>query len=730
MKFHNGHWLYREGTACFSPRQVTEVLEEKDRVTLYAPCRKVEGKAETIDGAMLTVELTSPMEGTLRVRAFHHKGRRPRLPEFDLLKKERLPLDISRQGDTLTVRSGPAEVRVDLKSWGMSFYREGRFLTRSGPGDLAYLRTAWTGPAYDDTLPTDNYMREQLSLSVDEHIYGLGERFSALVKNGQSVDIYNQDGGTSSEQSYKNIPFYLSDRAYGVFVNSPQLVGVECGTEQVSKVGFSLRGEELDYFLFAGEDMMDVLRLYTDLTGKSGEVPQWSLGLWLSTSFTTDYDEKTVLSMIDGMEERGIPLSVFHFDCCWMKPFHWTDFIWDPDVFPDPAGLIAKIHQRGLKVCVWVNPYIAQASALFDEGMEKGYLLRRRNGDVWQWDMWQSGMAIVDFTNPEAKAWYQRGIASLMDMGVDAIKTDFGERIPLDVEWHDGSDPERMHNFYPFLYNQAVYETIMEKKGEACLFARSACPGGQRFPVHWGGDCFSDYPSMEQSLRGGLSLTSSGFGFWSHDIGGFEAKSTPDVYKRWAAFGLLSTHSRLHGSTSYRVPWNYDEEAVEVVRFFTRLKHELTPYLYSQAMHTSRTGEPMLRMMALAFPEDENCRYLDKQYMLGDSLLVAPVFNDEGMAHYYLPAGRWTSYLTGEVAEGPVWRREKCSYLQIPLWVKEGSVLPVAPGLGRAGDDFSSLLTFKTFFAPEGKRVQVWQKGEVLGTAEVTKEGVKLLPRG
>ena len=728
MRFHNGHWLYKEGTACFSPAQVIEEKVLSDRVILYGPCKKVTGKADTIDGAMVTVEITSPMPDVLKVKAYHYKGRKKRKPDFALLTHENLPLTVQKEEGKLSIGSGNLTLVVDLLDWSLQYFYRGEFLTRSGRGDLGYLRTDWRGPAYDFNQD-DAWMREQLSLSVDEHIYGLGERFSALVKNGQSVDIWNADGGTSTEQSYKNVPFYVSDRSYGVFVNTPDLVGFECATEQVSKVGFAVRGEEIEYFLLAGEQMTDVLRLYTDLTGKPGQVPQWSLGLWLSTSFTTSYDEETVLSMIDGMQSRGIPLSVFHFDCCWMKPFHWTDFLWDSDVFPDPKGLLAKIHERGLKVCCWINPYIAQASALFEEGVEKGYFVHRPNGDVWQWDMWQSGMALVDFTNPEAKVWYQGKIDVLLEMGVDALKTDFGERIPLEVTWHDGSTPERMHNFYSFLYNEAVYERLEARfgKGGACLFARSACPGGQRFPVHWGGDCFSDYPSMEQSLRGGLSLTASGFGFWSHDIGGFEAKSTPDVYKRWAAFGLLSSHSRLHGSTSYRVPWLYDEEAVEVVRFFSKLKVELIPYLYAEAMKTSLTGIPMMRMMALSFPEDENCRYLDKQYMLGESLLVAPIFREDGMARYYLSKGRWTNYLTQEVEEGPVWRKEKHAYTSIPLWVKEGSLLFTAPDLEQAGEDFREKLVLKSFFPKEGSLAEVYFEGRLLGRVEAVREEEKLV---
>ena len=292
-------------------------------------------------------------------------------------------------------------------------------------------------------------------------------------------------------------------------------------------------------------------------------------------------------------------------------------------------------------------------------------------------------------------------------MGVDCFKTDFGERIPTDAVYANGADPEKMHNYYTYLYNKAVYEVLAMRRGskEAVLFARSATVGGQKFPVHWGGDCWSDYESMEQSLRGGLSLTSSGFGFWSHDIGGFESTSTPDVYKRWAAFGLLSTHSRFHGSKSYRVPWMYDEEAVDVVRFFANLKMEMLPYLYSSAYMTSRTGIPMLRSMALEFEEDRNCRYLDKQYMLGDSLLVAPIFNEEGRASYYLPKGLWTNYLTGETAEGGTWREEHHDYLSVPLWVRENSMIAVQQNTA----DGEALLEMKVYGLTAEAHAEVYQ---------------------
>lgn len=680
MLFGNGCWLQKEGCACFTPQEVYFENTEATKVTLCLPTSRIVNRGCTLGGINLTMVITSPAPDVLRVQTYHHLGVKKREPEFELYQKEEQPLTVTSDEEKLTITSGGLTLEIGKKNWYMAYRRGNEVITRSAAKDLACMKTDWKGDAYDKGDGTETYMRQQLTMGVGELIYGLGERFTAFTKNGQSVAIWNEDGGTSTYQSYKNIPFYISNKGYGVFVNHPEKVEFEIGTEQVTKTAFSVEGGYLDYYLFNGPSMKEVLERYTDLTGKPSLPAPWTFGLWLSTSFTTNYDEETVMSFVDGMLDRGIPLRTFHFDCFWMKEFHWTDFVWDSRVFPDPKGMLSRIKAKGLNICVWINPYIAQESCLFAEGMEKGYFVKRTNGDVWQWDMWQPGMALVDFTNPEACAWYQEKLAGLLDMGVDCFKTDFGERIPVDgIEYFDHSDAKKMHNYYTYLYNKTVYDILEKKrgKGEAVLFARSATVGGQKFPVHWGGDCWSDYESMEESLRGGLSLLMSGFGFWAHDIGGFESTSTPDVYKRWVAFGLLSSHSRLHGSTSYRVPWAYDEEAVDVVRFFTRLKARLMPYLYKTAIQANKTGVPTMRSMVLEFTEDRTCHYVDKQYMLGDSLLVAPIFNEESLADYYLPAGRWTDFFTGEVKEGGRWIQEKHGYLSVPLLVKENSIVAI-----------------------------------------------------
>lgn len=693
MKFTDGYWMTKKGVSIYNAVEVYDVEIDKGSVTIYCPSTKIMHRGQTLQGPLLTIKFSSPCEDIIRVQAYHFIGGVQKEPTFEL-NKEPCPLDVSETANELIISSGKLTAKIYKTDFKIEYLYNGRLLTSTGNRNLGYI-----------IAPDGNYMREQLALDIGEKIYGLGERFTPFVKNGQSVDIWNEDGGTASELAYKNIPFYITNKGYGVFVNDTGRVSYEIASEVVSRVQFSVPGEKLDYMIIGGEDLKGVLENYTGLTGRPALPPAWSFGLWLSTSFTTDYDEKTVNSFLDEMARRKIPLEVFHFDCFWMKEFEWCNFEWDDRQFTDAPEMLARLKAKGLKICVWINPYIAQKSPLFNEGKENGYLLKRPNGDVWQWDMWQPGMGLVDFTNPYACEWYCDKLQRLMDMGVDCFKTDFGERIPTDVVYFDGSDPVKMHNYYTYLYNKTVFELVEKNKGKnnAVVFARSATAGSQRFPVHWGGDCDSEYYSMAESLRGGLSLTMSGFGFWSHDISGFESTATPDLYKRWAAFGLLSTHSRLHGSSSYRVPWLFDEEAVDVVKYFTELKCLLMPYLYSTACVTAQKGIPSMRSMVLEFSDDLNCDSLDRQYMLGESLLVAPIFRDDGIVDYYLPKGRWTNFISNKVLEGGNWQHEKHNYFSLPLMVRPNSIIPVGNNNQTPDYAYGDNLTLHIFELEEGK---------------------------
>lgn len=695
MKVADGFWLSKKGYEVNYASQAYKVETTENAIKVLATPYTVMNRGMTLGGPNLEITYSSTCENTIKVHIDHYRGGLDNIPRFELNEDPNFKPVINRSEDSVELISGDTKVVIRIADdWDVQFYYKDRHLTGGAWRSTSIIhenqfhanaRMELQEDDQDFNYPQDpnrTYIREQLKTDIGECIYGFGEKFTPFVKNGQVVEIWNSDGGTCSDQSYKNIPFYISSKSYGVFVNSSDKVSFEVNSDTVSKVTFTQPGEELEYFIIGGENLEDVLKHYTDLTGKPSLPPAYTFGLWLSTSFTTSYDEKTVTSFIDGMKDRKIPLQVFHFDCFWMKEYEWCNFEWDKDMFPDPEGLLKRLHDRGLEICVWINSYVGQQSKLFDIGKEKGYFIKNLDGSVYQSDMWQPGMAIVDFTNPEACEWFKGLLKKLFDMGVNNIKTDFGERIPTKVKYFNGKDPIKMHNYYTYLYNKCVFEALEEYYGKdkACLFARSATVGGQKFPVHWGGDCYAEYSAMSETLRGGLSLCSSGFGFFSHDMGGFEATAPADVYKRWCAFGLLSTHSRLHGSTSYRVPWVYDEdgdtEACDVLRHYTVLKGRLMPYLWAQANKTHTEGVPMMRSMIIAFSDDTACKYLDQQYMLGDNLCIVPVMNEEGIAEFYVPNnGTWTDIQSGETYEGGKYYTRKCDYFQTPILARPNSIV-------------------------------------------------------
>ena len=695
MKVADGFWLSKKGYEVNYASQAYKVETTENAIKVLATPYTVMNRGMTLGGPNLEITYSSTCENTIKVHIDHYRGGLDNIPRFELNEDPNFKPVINRSEDSVELISGDTKVVIRIADdWDVQFYYKDRHLTGGAWRSTSIIhenqfhanaRMELQEDDQDFNYPQDpnrTYIREQLKTDIGECIYGFGEKFTPFVKNGQVVEIWNSDGGTCSDQSYKNIPFYVSSKSYGVFVNSSDKVSFEVNSDTVSKVTFTQPGEELEYFIIGGENLEDVLKHYTDLTGKPSLPPAYTFGLWLSTSFTTSYDEETVTSFIDGMKDRKIPLQVFHFDCFWMKEYEWCNFEWDKDMFPDPEGLLKRLHDRGLEICVWINSYVGQQSKLFDIGKEKGYFIKNLDGSVYQSDMWQPGMAIVDFTNPEACEWFKGLLKKLFDMGVNNIKTDFGERIPTKVKYFNGKDPIKMHNYYTYLYNKCVFEALEEYYGKdkACLFARSATVGGQKFPVHWGGDCYAEYSAMSETLRGGLSLCSSGFGFFSHDMGGFEATAPADVYKRWCAFGLLSTHSRLHGSTSYRVPWVYDEygdtEACDVLRHYTVLKGRLMPYLWAQANKTHTEGVPMMRSMIIAFSDDTACKYLDQQYMLGDNLCIVPVMNEEGIAEFYVPDnGTWTDIQSGETYEGGKYYTRKCDYFQTPILARPNSIV-------------------------------------------------------
>lgn len=672
MKFNDGYWYRKKGVNFFTPTEIVDIQVFGEKIIVTSSHKIVPHRGETTNAKLIFTELFSPAPNVIGVRHTHWKGYKRSQPEFKLNRTETAPkINIGERYARL--QSGDTSVEItDENGWSMKFYHKDRYLTGTTRKDMGYIVV--------DQDKNSPYMKEQLYVGAGEYIYGFGERFTNFVKNGQQIELWNLDGGTASEQAYKNIPFYVSSNRYGVFINHPERISVEAASEVVTGVGFSVRGESLEYFVFGGDSLKDVVSSYTDLTGRPSIPPTWSFGLWLSSSFTTEYDENTIRDFVKGMKERDIPLSVIHLDSFCQNAYCFCDFEWDKKRFPNPKGLAKELAEQGIKLSMWINPYIGQKSPVFEECAEKGYFLKRKDGSVWQMDLWMPGSAIIDFTNPSARKWFATKLIEKMDTGISAFKTDFGETIPTeDVEFYDGSDPEKMHNYYTYLYNSTVFQTVEEYygKGNGIIFGRSATVGSQKLPLQWAGDSYSSYGSMAETLRGGLSLSLAGFGFWSHDMSGFEKTATPDLYKRWCAFGLLSTHSRLHGSETHRVPWLFGEEAVDVLRYFVKLKCKLMPYIFAKSYEASKSGIPVLRPMILEFDSDFTCKTLDMQYMFGDALLVAPIFRESGDVEYYLPEGLWTNILTGEKLAGGKMNKGRFDYFSLPLLAREDCIIPI-----------------------------------------------------
>jgi len=752
MKFSAGQWKMEEGIVPFWAAHafkttITEPDAEagKSAAVRLLLCKPVHTRGDTLDTSTITTTLSSPAPGVISVHAVHWKGSVRNGPNFAIDTSAPSDASVRKEGSRVILQSGSLSASIETadNQFTIDFLDpKGSRLTGHGFRSLGYMKDVRDYP-YTEGIYRGHkgFICANLDIGVGELVYGLGERFGPLVKNGQIVDCWNEDGGTSSELSYKNVPFYMTNKGYGVLVRHTGRVAFEVMSERSTRCNISVQDEQIEYLIIHGPTPKEILSKYVALTGRAPLPPAWSYGLWLTSSFTTNYDEQTVTGFVDKFAELDIPLSVFHFDCFWMRGFEWTNFEWDEEQFSDPEGYLTRlIKEKNLQVCVWINPYIAQESKLFDEAVKHGYLMMKTDGNVLQLDMWQSGMGIVDFTNPGACKWYQGYLAKLIAQGVTAFKTDFGERIPFtNVSYHDKSDPYLMHNYYTHLYNRCVQDILDEKlgPGASCLFARSATAGGQTMPVVWGGDCESTYVAMGETLRGGMSLGMSGFAHWSHDISGFEGAggSLPPahLYKRWVAFGLLSSHSRLHGSKSYRVPWIYDDEACDVLRRFTKLKISLAPYLFAAAVEARQQGTPVLRATCVEFPKDKNVWHLDQQYMFGPSLLVAPIFNEQGTVEFYVPQAEdgsddeWTSLFTGKRYKPGKWYNETHDFLSLPLLLRPNSLLIRNTAITRPEHDISEGLEALYGHVTKDVSVEVFDsRGNVLGSLATTQEGGKV----
>lgn len=509
-------------------------------------------------------------------------------------------------------------------------------------------------------------MNAVLGLSPGEKIFGCGESFQSFDKRGEKVVLWTDDAnGVQNETMYKPIPFYMSNRGYGVFMHHSSPISIDFGKYYSETNSMMIGDDELDLFVFIGEPK-DILDEYTTLTGKAPMPPLWSFGFWMSR--ITYFSEKDGMEVASKLREHKIPSDVIHFDTGWFGVDWRNDYTFPGDRFPDPPKMLREFKKRGFEISLWQLPYFTPQNVLFDELIEKDLVVRDRKGNIPYED------AVLDFTNQKTIDWYQDKIKGLLDDGVAVIKVDFGEAAPENGIYHSGKTGFYEHNIYPLRYNKAVADITKEVTSYPFIWARSAWAGSQRYPVHWGGDAATSNSAMAATLRGGLSFGLSGFTFWSHDIGGFVTAAPEDLYKRWTPFGMLTSHVRSHGNPPTE-PWEYSTDFMNGFRLADNMRYELMPYIYAQARHSSENGLPMVRALFVEYPEDPGAWLIDDQYLFGSDILVAPLFETSTSRDVYLPPGKWIDYQTGQSYQGG-WHHIAIGDIPVVMLVKDGTILP------------------------------------------------------
>lgn len=534
------------------------------------------------------------------------------------------------------------------------------------------------------------------SLAPEEKIYGCGESFTRLDKRGQKITLWTKDAhGVQTQDMYKPIPFFMSNRGYGMFVHSSTPMTFDFGHDFDGATTLHVGDEVLDLFVFLGSPK-EILNEYTALTGRSPMPPLWSFGLWMSR--ITYKSEEETREVADTLRELKIPCDVIHLDTGWFETDWRCDYKFSESRFADPEKMIKDLQKQGFRVCLWQLPYFTPANPVYAKAIEEGYVVRGLHGNEIGED------AVLDFSNPEAVVWYKQLLAGLLKIGVAAIKADFGEAGPLQGLYASGKTGWHEHNLYPLRYNKAVSEITKDIHDEHVIWARSAWAGSQRYPLHWGGDAENTDCGMAASLRGGLSLGLCGFSFWSHDIGGFVNKSPEALYRRWLPFGMLTSHSRCHGAPP-KEPWPYGTAFTDKFRRAVELKYRIMPYVYTQAQLSSSQGWPMLRPLWFEYPDDPGAWGIEDEYLFGQDMLVAPLMEEVLERNVYLPSGHWIDYQSGCVYSGGRYVRIKAGEIPCIILIREGAVIPQVPIAQHTAEIAWDQLEL-TVYAPHSRAVE------------------------
>ena len=536
------------------------------------------------------------------------------------------------------------------------------------------------------------------SLSPGEKIFGCGESATTLNKVGQKVNFFVTDPqGPESPDMYKPVPFFFSNRGYGMFMHTSAPVTADFGQSYIGANKLFMADEQMDIFIFLGEPK-DILGEYTALVGRPEMPPLWSFGTWMSR--ITYFSEAEGREVAQKLRAEKIPSDVIHFDTGWFGVDWQCDYAFAADRFDNPKQMLDDLKAQGFRTCLWQLPYFTPKNKFFPELIEKNLYVKNGKGQLPYEDV------VLDFTNPETVKWYQEKLGNLISMGVGAIKVDFGEGAPVEAIYHNGKSGLYEHNLYPLRYNKAVAEITKQIHGENIMWARSAWAGSQRYPLHWGGDAATNNTGMQGTLRAGLSFGMSGFSFWSHDIGGFVTSTPDDLYRRWLPFGFLTSHRRVHGAPPTE-PWHFGKEFTNYFRQCAELKYKLMPYVYAQAKQCTEQGLPMLRALLVEYPDDPGAWMIEDQYLFGSQLLVAPMLESGNSRDVYLPGkDKWIDYQTGKVYN-PGWNHIACGKLPIIILVKDGSAIPHIP-VAQCTDQLKwDKVTWKKYLADK-KQAEGW----------------------
>jgi alpha-D-xyloside xylohydrolase len=627
------------------------------------------------------IEVTAFAPGILRLRLGQ-----PSEPDFGILVVEPVPQDVEvdETEDGVALRAG--SLRLSLRPGPLRFeiVRRGQTLLQST-----------TDGTFGEQLRVPPFARTAegwlaaLALESGEAVFGHGEKWGPLDHRGQLLRSRVEDAlGVNAEASYKNTPFAWTSRGWGLFVHTAAAVTHGVGHPGWSHRSYVLEAEDpLDLFLIVGDGPAEILERYTWLTGRPPRPPRWSLGVWFSRAFYKDADE--VLATARKLRARKIPADVILLDGqAWQDNRTRFRFEFDPARYPDPRAVLDELHALNFKVCVWEYPMVSLRGPLFAEFEAKGWLLKNPatgRAVVHDWGeaskdpfspLQPSGL--IDFTHPEAYAYWRDGHAKLFELGVDVIKTDFGEQVPNQCVAHGTADGAKLHNVYPLLYHRCVFEATERARGQGFVFARAGWAGCQRFPAHWGGDPQADWEALAASIRGALSWGVSGGACYATDVGGFLGTPDPELYVRWAQAAVFASHMRFHG-TSPREPWVFGDRIEAIIRDWLELRYRLIPYLERCLEDAESTGIPVMRAMPLVFPDQPELWTFDTQYMLGPSLLVAPILRPDGRVRLHLPGGQWRDLLTGDRFEGG--RSLELTYAldRFPVFAREGAEIPWGP---------------------------------------------------